>query len=218
MYEPQQIERPPLGEVTAIKVGKETLVARVIADKKHNRSIYVPGFFVNTPYFLVYNNEKAEKADKVARISCNEAKYMMEDFFTDKDFWILDKKELCWLIGVLDVYWEQIMHFIKSPTPIGLAYPKQPDYTLLFGEQQMVKKFRMQQFQQQLDREEKRFYMFERRYYVVDENGNTVARNMNLEMALLMMKAYAIEYYNDTICLTLREEERTDVDSNSDRK
>jgi hypothetical protein len=44
--------------------------------------------------------------------------------------------------------------------------------------------------------------MSERKYEVY-ENENRIASNMSLEMALLFIKAYCDEYYNEKVRLTL---------------
>lgn len=45
--------------------------------------------------------------------------------------------------------------------------------------------------------------MEERKYKVIDELGHCIASDMDLEMALLFMKAYCQEYYNERIKLRL---------------
>lgn len=45
------------------------------------------------------------------------------------------------------------------------------------------------------------------RKYEVYENENKIASNMSLEMALLFIKAYCYEYYNEKVHLTLVEME-----------
>ena len=50
--------------------------------------------------------------------------------------------------------------------------------------------------------------MGEKKYKVVDEFNHVVAEGMTLEMALLFIKAYCQEYYNEQILLTLKEHER----------
>ena len=50
--------------------------------------------------------------------------------------------------------------------------------------------------------------MLEKKYKVVDDLNHVVAEGMTLEMALLFMKAYCQEYYNEYINLTLVEHER----------
>ena len=45
--------------------------------------------------------------------------------------------------------------------------------------------------------------MEERKYKVMDDMGFCLATNMSLEMALLFMKAYCQEYYNERIKLRL---------------
>lgn len=48
--------------------------------------------------------------------------------------------------------------------------------------------------------------MDEKKYEVIDCFNNIIASNMTLEMALLLMKAYCQEYYNECIkALTIRE-------------
>lgn len=47
--------------------------------------------------------------------------------------------------------------------------------------------------------------MFERKYSVLDETGTIIARDMTLDVALLLMEAYAQKYYADTsIILVLK--------------
>ena len=47
--------------------------------------------------------------------------------------------------------------------------------------------------------------MNERKYRVIDIFNNVLAENMNLEMALLFLKAYCEEYYLENTPLTLEE-------------
>ena len=47
--------------------------------------------------------------------------------------------------------------------------------------------------------------MSEKKYQVLNERMQILADNMSLEMALLFMKAYTQEYYNEHINLTLSE-------------
>lgn len=45
--------------------------------------------------------------------------------------------------------------------------------------------------------------MNERKYRVIDIFNNVLAENMNLQMALLFLKAYCEDYYLDNLKLTL---------------
>ena len=54
--------------------------------------------------------------------------------------------------------------------------------------------------------------MSERKYKVMDEMGFCLAADMNLEMALLFMKAYCQEYYNERIKLRLELVVREDTE------
>lgn len=51
--------------------------------------------------------------------------------------------------------------------------------------------------------------MNERKYRVIDIFNNTLAENMNLQIALLFLKAYCEEYYLENIKLTLEEIKRS---------
>ena len=53
--------------------------------------------------------------------------------------------------------------------------------------------------------------MSEKKYMVIDDRGHVLAGDMNLQTALLLMKAYCEEYYNENIRLTL--EERLDCEN-----
>ena len=55
--------------------------------------------------------------------------------------------------------------------------------------------------------------MSESKYKVMDEMGFCLASDMNLEMALLFMKAYCQEYYNERIKLKLELMVREDTES-----
>ena len=48
--------------------------------------------------------------------------------------------------------------------------------------------------------------MNEKKYCVIDVIGNVIAKGMDLETALLLIKAYCNEYYMDDLRLTLQEE------------
>lgn len=50
--------------------------------------------------------------------------------------------------------------------------------------------------------------MNERKYRIIDTFNNILAENMNLQMALLFLKAYCEEYYLENIKLTLEEMKR----------
>lgn len=51
--------------------------------------------------------------------------------------------------------------------------------------------------------------MNERKYRIIDAFNNVLVENMNLEMALLFLKAYCEEYYLENIKLTLEEIKRS---------
>lgn len=50
--------------------------------------------------------------------------------------------------------------------------------------------------------------MSEKKYMVVERDGNVLAEGMTLDIALLFMKAFCREYFMSYITLTLREHER----------
>lgn len=48
--------------------------------------------------------------------------------------------------------------------------------------------------------------MSEKKYKVVDKYGHELANNMSLETALVLIKGYASEYYNEILALSILEE------------
>ncbi len=54
--------------------------------------------------------------------------------------------------------------------------------------------------------------MEQRKYKVIDNMGFCLASNMDLDMALLFMKAYCQEYYNERIKLRLELMVREDIE------
>ena len=54
--------------------------------------------------------------------------------------------------------------------------------------------------------------MSERKYMVTDRWGHPLADDMRLEMALLFMKAFAQEYYNENIHLNLVEKDKSNAE------
>lgn len=55
--------------------------------------------------------------------------------------------------------------------------------------------------------------MAERKYKVMDNMGFCLAANMDLDMALLFMKAYCQEYYNERVKLRLERTTSGDTES-----
>lgn len=47
--------------------------------------------------------------------------------------------------------------------------------------------------------------MFEKKYRVLDETGKEIATGMTLGMAVIFIKGYAYELFNDHLCLTIDE-------------
>ena len=50
--------------------------------------------------------------------------------------------------------------------------------------------------------------MSEKKYKLIDEYNHVIAEGMDLEIALLFIKAYCREYFMENITITLKEHER----------
>ena len=58
--------------------------------------------------------------------------------------------------------------------------------------------------------------MSEKKYKVIDKFGHVLAENMILEIALVLVKGYASEYYNEP--LSIRIEEDVAIDKETEKK
>ena len=50
--------------------------------------------------------------------------------------------------------------------------------------------------------------MSEKKYKVIDKFGHILANNMSLDIALILVKGYASEYYNEPLSIRIEEQQQ----------
>lgn len=50
--------------------------------------------------------------------------------------------------------------------------------------------------------------MSEKKYKVIDKFGHVLADNMSLDIALVLVKGYASEYYNESLSIRIEEQQQ----------
>lgn len=59
--------------------------------------------------------------------------------------------------------------------------------------------------------------MSEKKYKVIDKFGHILADNMSLEIALVLVKGYASEYYNEPLSIRIEEQQEQKDEENENK-